>query len=163
MWGLSDRRSGRSWLARGFFWLLAVGVAAAACAGWQHAQPGRTSQASGAVAAAGATALSADRIAALLARPEPEKLFLTMTRQVTLVNQPAVVAPRAPMNSHPVVVVPSGSTRPASAIQAECRYLDARIAELDALARRPHTGQMQDWIRSQRQQARDRQFELRCG
>jgi hypothetical protein len=46
--------------------------------------------------------------------------------------------------------------------QGECTALDARVAQLDAMAREPHTAQMQDWIRGERKKARDRQFELRC-
>jgi hypothetical protein len=46
--------------------------------------------------------------------------------------------------------------------QAECAGLEATINNLDSQARQPHSGGMQDWIRQQRQQARDRQFRLRC-
>lgn len=46
--------------------------------------------------------------------------------------------------------------------KSECKALDARVEQLDAMARQPQSGQMQDWIRGQRQQARDRQFALRC-
>jgi hypothetical protein len=46
--------------------------------------------------------------------------------------------------------------------QAECAALEATINNLDSQARQPHSGGMQDWIRQQRQQARDRQFRLRC-
>jgi len=44
----------------------------------------------------------------------------------------------------------------------ECKALDAHITQLDAQARQPQTAQMQDWLRSQKQKARDRQFQLRC-
>jgi hypothetical protein len=44
----------------------------------------------------------------------------------------------------------------------ECKALDARIVQFDALARQPQSAQMQDWIASQRKEARDRQFRLRC-
>jgi hypothetical protein len=47
-------------------------------------------------------------------------------------------------------------------IQAECIALDARITNLDSQARQPQSGQMQDWLRTKRKQARDRQFSLRC-
>ena len=46
--------------------------------------------------------------------------------------------------------------------KAECAQLDRRVEELDAMARQPQSGQTQDWIRAQRQNARDRQFALRC-
>ena len=47
--------------------------------------------------------------------------------------------------------------------KAECQFLDARLAELDALSRQPHSTQTQDWIRDERKKARDRQFRLSCG
>lgn len=46
--------------------------------------------------------------------------------------------------------------------QAECQRLDKEVERLDAMARQPQSGQMQDWIRGERQKARDRQFALRC-
>lgn len=45
---------------------------------------------------------------------------------------------------------------------AECKALEARITQLDNMARQPQTGQMQDWIRDQKSKARDRQSGLRC-
>jgi hypothetical protein len=50
----------------------------------------------------------------------------------------------------------------AQAMQAECAALNARVESLDAQARHPQSAQMQDWIRGERKQARDRQFGLRC-
>lgn len=44
----------------------------------------------------------------------------------------------------------------------ECDQLDAHVRHLDAMARQPQSGAMQDWIRGERQTARDRQFRLRC-
>lgn len=46
--------------------------------------------------------------------------------------------------------------------RAECAGLKDRIVQLDALARQPQTGQMQDRISSEKKQVRDRQFRLRC-
>lgn len=46
--------------------------------------------------------------------------------------------------------------------KAECQGLDKQVEHLDAMARQPQSGQMQDWIRGERQKARDRQFALRC-
>ena len=46
--------------------------------------------------------------------------------------------------------------------QAECKALDARIAQYDSMARQPQSGQTQDWIAAQRKKARDRQFGIRC-
>lgn len=45
---------------------------------------------------------------------------------------------------------------------SECKALDEHIKYLDAMARQPHSGQMQDWIKDQRKKDRDRQFALRC-
>lgn len=53
-------------------------------------------------------------------------------------------------------------TSPAQDRTAECRSLDARVNYLDSMARQPQSGAMQDWIRSERKIARDRQFSLRC-
>ena len=49
-----------------------------------------------------------------------------------------------------------------AAIKAECVALEERIKYLDSLARQPQSGQTQDWIRSERKKARDRQFGIRC-
>jgi hypothetical protein len=68
----------------------------------------------------------------------------------------ALIAPP----SQPVVVQQQSDPQPSK--QAECAGLEATINNLDSQARQPHSGQMQDWIRQQRQQARDRQFRLRC-
>lgn len=57
---------------------------------------------------------------------------------------------------------PGAAPDPAIALKTQCEALDARVLHLDALARQPQSGQMQDWIRGQRQQARDRQFGLHC-
>ena len=46
--------------------------------------------------------------------------------------------------------------------QAECANLAAIVANLDSQARQPQSSQMQDWIKDQRQRARDRQFRLQC-
>ena len=45
---------------------------------------------------------------------------------------------------------------------AECADLDKRIAHLDAMARQPQSGQMQDWIKEHRKAVRDRQFAIHC-
>jgi len=46
---------------------------------------------------------------------------------------------------------------------AECQALNETIARLDAMARQPQSAQTQDWIRSERKKARDRQFQIQCG
>lgn len=50
----------------------------------------------------------------------------------------------------------------ASSKQIECKALEQEIANWDAQARLPQSGRMQDWIASQREKARTRQFRLRC-
>lgn len=44
----------------------------------------------------------------------------------------------------------------------ECASLDARIRDLDAMARRPQSGPSQDRITAERKEARDRQFRIKC-
>jgi hypothetical protein len=44
----------------------------------------------------------------------------------------------------------------------ECQQLNQQIVHWDSMARQPQSAQTQDWIRTQRQQIRDRQFALRC-
>ena len=79
--------------------------------------------------------------------------------------RPQPVRPSAPEEptQQPVSATPS---RPmvniAAARKAECQQLDAAIKQFDAESRQPQSAQRQDWIRSQRQNARDRQFRLSC-
>jgi len=54
-------------------------------------------------------------------------------------------------------VSPSGDLK-----AAECAALDGAIHGLDAQARQPHGGSMQDWIKDERLKARSRQYALRC-
>jgi hypothetical protein len=51
---------------------------------------------------------------------------------------------------------------PNVAKKAECTALDTRITQLDSMARQPQSAATQDWLRSERKTARDRQFQLRC-
>lgn len=46
--------------------------------------------------------------------------------------------------------------------RAECAALARQIERWDAMARQPQSAQTQDWINARRQQARSRQFQLRC-
>jgi len=62
-----------------------------------------------------------------------------------------------PAQSMPQPQQPSQPTK-----QAECASLAATVANLDSQARQPQSSQMQDWIKDQRQRARDRQFRLQC-
>lgn len=65
-------------------------------------------------------------------------------------------------NRQPQHRVVSNEVNTHAARQSECKALDARVTHLDAMARQPQGAQMHDWIRSERKQARDRQFEIRC-
>lgn len=49
-----------------------------------------------------------------------------------------------------------------AAMKVECNALEERINYLDAMARQPQSGQMQDWIREGRKKARDRQSRIPC-
>jgi hypothetical protein len=57
---------------------------------------------------------------------------------------------------------PAAMPAPASRNKFLCESLDARVVQLDAMARQPQSGTTQDWIRSERQKTRDEQFRLRC-
>lgn len=50
----------------------------------------------------------------------------------------------------------------AAAKIAECKSLDIEITHLDAMARQPQSGQVQDQISVRKRKARDRQFGLKC-
>jgi hypothetical protein len=45
---------------------------------------------------------------------------------------------------------------------SECKALEARIVQLDAMARQPQSGQMQDWITGEKRKTRDRERSLGC-
>lgn len=45
---------------------------------------------------------------------------------------------------------------------AICQALAAEVANYDAMARQPQSGQMQDWITEQKRKARSRQTALHC-
>jgi len=60
-----------------------------------------------------------------------------------------------------MVVNPSSQNQHAE-LQAECKTLDAQIANYDSMARQPQSAQTQDWIAERRKKARDRQFAIRC-
>lgn len=44
----------------------------------------------------------------------------------------------------------------------QCADLEREVKRLDSMARQPQSGPTQDWIRAERQKARDQQFRLRC-
>jgi len=80
--------------------------------------------------------------------PFPQQVELAQQRR-----QPATTV------SNTTVTVRSETV---GASNSECKALDTQVEQLDAMAREPQPAQMQDWIRGQRQKARDRQFALRC-
>lgn len=45
---------------------------------------------------------------------------------------------------------------------ADCEALAKRVEWLDALARQPQSAATQDWIRQEKEKARNKQFELHC-
>lgn len=94
---------------------------------------------------------------ALIESIVPVPAGLPFEQQVELAEQQRRSATATIYNTH----VEANQTVAAST-NAECKALDARVEQLDSMARRPQSGQMQDWIRAQRQHARDRQFALRC-
>lgn len=67
------------------------------------------------------------------------------------------IQPAAPSVS---AFAPTGGSPSSNA--SECKALDEHIKYLDAMARQPQSGQMQDWIKDQRKKDRDRQFALHC-
>lgn len=46
--------------------------------------------------------------------------------------------------------------------KAVCESLSEQVSHCDAMARKPQSGQMQDWITGGRKKVRDKQFSLRC-
>jgi hypothetical protein len=69
----------------------------------------------------------------------------------------SLTAPVQPVQAAAQPQQPSPPSKP-----AECASLAATIANLDSQARQPQSSQMQDWIKQQRQRARDQQYRLRC-
>lgn len=67
------------------------------------------------------------------------------------------VQPAAPSMS---VLAQSGN--PIADRANECAFINSEIKRLDALARQPQSGQMQDWITAERKKLRDRQFRIPC-
>lgn len=67
------------------------------------------------------------------------------------------VQPVAPSMS---TLAQSGNAIPDKA--SECAFINSEIKRLDAMARQPQSGQMQDWITAERKKLRDRQFRIPC-
>lgn len=95
------------------------------------------------------------------------------THQVTLHDTAGVISPKKETLLHqPSQRVAAENTQfippqsladaPPQTIQAECAYLILHIEQLDSMARQAQSGQMQDWIRQERRNARDRQAAIQC-
>ena len=72
-------------------------------------------------------------------------------------------AARLPLASLGLAFAPlaSHADNGATSRQAECASLDGQIKQYDAMARRPRSGQMQDWVTEQKRKARKRQCALK--
>lgn len=81
---------------------------------------------------------------------------LPFEQQVRLAEQDR--AQNQPPAASTTTVINQGVPNP----QLQCTSLDARVVQLDAMARQPQTGQMQDWIRAERSKVRDEQFRIGC-
>lgn len=69
-------------------------------------------------------------------------------------NKAAVQSQQAPATARPTTPQPDGRT--------ECQALESRVLYLDAQGRVGGSPQFMDWLRAERQKARDQQFRLRC-
>jgi hypothetical protein len=101
---------------------------------------------------------------ALIERIESVPDGLPFDQQVNLAEQSRSAAARlaAPpaQNTTTTTTVINNYAEPDHA--SECKALNARIAQLDAMARQPQSGPTQDWIAAEKKKARDRQFRVRC-
>lgn len=82
---------------------------------------------------------------------------LPFDQQVKLAEQQRRPNPRANAVTNTVI-----NNSPAQSQLGECKALEAAIAQYEAMARQPQTGQMQDWIADMKKKARDRQFNIHC-
>jgi hypothetical protein len=89
---------------------------------------------------------------------------LTWDQQVTYAEQ-VLSASRALQQAPNVANTNSVTTITTTAQQssgAMCQALAAEIANYDAMARQPQSGQTQDWIAERKRAARTKQFGLHC-
>jgi hypothetical protein len=75
--------------------------------------------------------------------------------QASLAEARAVAAPPP----QPFVIQ---QQNPQVARQAECNGLRDSIANLDAQARLPQSGQMQDWLKQRRRELSDQRYRMQC-
>ena len=90
--------------------------------------------------------------------------MVTVPRNLTL-NQKIVLAERGLKQEGISAQRPPVAQRSSSPgdKQSECTLLDEKIRGIDARTRQPLSASEQDWWKARRQEARDRQFRLRCG
>lgn len=74
----------------------------------------------------------------------------------------ATVATETMYSPAPVAVAQNTAPSDYAAKKLECESLDARVQYLDSISRQPQGAQTMDWIRDERQKARDRQFRIPC-
>ncbi len=90
----------------------------------------------------------------VITRPDHNLLQGMTPEQLAAARKVQIIAPaNTPFTTAPTPVVSTASA---------CQTIDAEIIQLDALARQPQSGQMQDWISQQRKALRDQQFRLGC-
>ncbi|APW35800.1 hypothetical protein RD110_00025 [Rhodoferax koreense] len=90
----------------------------------------------------------------LAVRPDVNLMQASVLAQATPIR--SALPPPAPAP----VVIPAPP--PDADKAATCSGLARYIEDLDAWARQPQSGEMQDWITARKREARDRQFRLKC-
>lgn len=97
---------------------------------------------------------------ALVERIEAVPRGMPFEQQVELARQRVNEAQRAAAPQQDAPRRPN--TGPGSNVAFQCRSLDERVKQLDAMARAGGGPQHMDWIAHERKTARDKQFRLRC-
>ena len=95
--------------------------------------------------------------------PSAQASELRVQRDLNLADGAAHLPRARPQRAPQAAAAPGGNAARAGIDRrSECAALARHIDRLDAQARQPQSGQMQDWISERRHQARSRQFQLRC-
>ncbi len=95
--------------------------------------------------------------------PGAQASELRVQRDLNLADGAAHLPRARPQRAPQAAAAPGGNAaRVGIDRRSECAALARHIDRLDAQARQPQSGQMQDWISERRHQARSRQFQLRC-
>ena len=95
--------------------------------------------------------------------PGAQASELRVQRDLNLADGAAHLPRARPQRAPQAAAAPGGNAaRVGIDRRSECAALARHIDRLDAQARQPQSGQMQDWISERRHQARGRQFQLRC-